>query len=88
MNFIAQSLIAVMRGAEQAQLELADTAAIVNPEATVATIALEAGKSPPKLGEIEFVVSVNTSKENGANRLLRVSVPLSNLMVGHQQTHE
>ena len=75
-EFIKTVLVSVVRGVENAQLELRDSKAIVNPEGFKRQIALEQLKESTGFTDVEFevAVEVKNSTEQGGKVGIQVAI--------------
>lgn len=63
-EFIRSVLVQVVGGVENAQRDLKDSRATINPEGIAAQIALEQGKEAPNFGSVEFEVAVEVENQS------------------------
>jgi hypothetical protein len=75
-EFIRSVLIQLVRGVEQAQTELKDSKATINPLGIKAQIALEQNQETPSFTNVEFEVAVEVKSlgEQSGNAGIQVAV--------------
>ena len=62
-EFIRSVLVQIVRGVEQAQSELKDSKATINPLGIKAQVALEQNKETPSFTDVEFEVAVEVKTQ-------------------------
>lgn len=75
-DFISDVLASIVYGVEQAQEQIKNSKAIINPRGTQGLIAIENSKPPPDLTIVEFEVSVQatTARNGGGGVAVKVAV--------------
>lgn len=84
--FVAEALRSVVRGVEEAQRALADSAAVINPEGSAQRVALEQAQTPPAFPTIEFEAGVEVTASGEGGGEFQLSVPYLNLKAGGKGT--
>jgi hypothetical protein len=75
-EFISTVLVSVVRGVEDAQSELKDSKASINPLGIKAQIALEQNKDTPAFTNVEFEVGVEVQNKDGQGGHVGVRIAL------------
>ena len=75
-EFISTVLVELVRGIEDAQAELKDSKATINPLGVKAQIALRENKETPKFTNVEFEVAVEAATKGEQKGGVSVQVPV------------
>ena len=75
-SFITTAIVSIVRGVEDAQRQLKDSKATINPEGVAKQIALENLKDPGAVNSVEFevAVEVKSSGEQGGGVGIQIAV--------------
>lgn len=85
-EFIRSVLVQVVRGVEQAQSELKDSTATINPLGIKAQIALEQDKETPSFTNVEFEVAIEVKAQGRQSGQARIQVAVIKMGVDANRT--
>ena len=85
-EFIRSVLVQLVRGVEQAQSELRDSKATINPLGIKAEIALRENKETPNFTNVEFEVAVEVKTQGEQSGRVGIQVAVFKVGVGGKKT--
>lgn len=85
-EFISSVLVQVVRGVEQAQSDLKDSKATINPLGIKAQIALEQNKETPSFTDVEFEVAVEVKTQGEQSGGVGIQVAVFKMGVEGKKT--